>query len=94
MKSFLNQFTKETLTIVFYVIFLGATYALYLLMPGDATTPNMGVALLFLLIPVSFLYASVQVYRHFNSDKSYFKCLLIHTLAWFSIITFLTNLKA
>ncbi|MEC4051025.1 hypothetical protein OX284_016435 [Flavobacterium sp. SUN046] len=87
------KFSKENITIAFYVIYSLVTYLLYEFFPGDAKTPNMGVVCLFMMIPISFIYAAVQVVRHFNTDKSYFKCLLIHTVAWFSIITFLTNLK-
>ncbi len=85
--------SKENITIAFYVIYTLITYLLYVGFPGDAKTPNMGVVALFLMIPISFIYAAVQVVRHFNTDKSYYKCLLIHTVAWFSIITFLTNVK-
>jgi len=89
----LNKFSKENLTIAFYVIYVAVSYGAFLLFPGDAKTPNFGKLLMFLLIPVSFVFASIQVYKHFNSDKSYFRCMLIHTVAWFSIITYLTNLK-
>jgi hypothetical protein len=89
----LNKFSKETLTIVFYVAYIAISYLFYLLFPGDAKTPNFGTLMMFLLVPIAFTYACVQIYRHFNSDKSYFKCLLIHTVAWFSIVSFLTNLK-
>lgn len=89
----LNKFSKENITIAFYVIYAALSYGAYLLFPGDAKTPNFGKLMMFLLIPISFFYAAAHVIKHFNSDKSYFKCLLIHTVAWFSIITFLTNLK-
>ncbi len=88
-----NKFSKENLTIVFYVVYIAISYVFYLLFPGDAKTPNLGKLLMFLLIPVSFVFASIQVYKHFNSEKSFFKCMLIHTVAWFSIVTFLTNLN-
>ena len=89
----LNKFPKENLTIAFYVIYIALSYALFLLFPGDAKTPNSGKLMMFLLIPISLTYAIIQVYRHLNSEKSYFKCLLIHTVAWFSIVLFLTNIK-
>lgn len=87
----LNNYTKENITIAFYAIYIVIAYLLYTLFPGDAKMPNMGILFMFLLIPISLGYASYQVYKHFNSNKSYLKCLLIHTVAWFSIITFLTN---
>lgn len=87
----LNKFPKENVTIGFYVLYILLAGICFELFPGDAKTPNMGVLLFFLLIPISFIYAAIHVIRHFNSDKSYFKCLIIHVVAWLSIITFLTN---
>lgn len=88
----LNSFPKETVTLGFYIVYIALTYLLYVFFPGDSKTPNSGVVFMFLLIPISLVYASIQAYRHFNSDKSYIKCIFIHAVAWFSIITFLTNL--
>ena len=87
----LNTFTKETITIVFYALYIAIAYLLYTIFPGNETVPNMGIVSMFLLIPISLSYAFIQAYKHFNSDKSYLKCLLIHAVAWFSIITFLTS---
>lgn len=88
-----NFFSKENTTIAFYIIYVAISYAAYVLFPGDEKVPNFGTVLMFLLIPISFVYAVVHVIKHFNTNKSYLKCLLIHTVAWFSIITFLTSLK-
>lgn len=87
----LNTFTKETITVIFYVVYIAIAYLLYTIFPGDDITPNIGIVSMFLLIPISLIYALIQAYKHFNSDKSYLKCLLIHAVAWFSIITFLTS---
>lgn len=89
----LNNYSKETITLAFYIVYISLAYILYLLFPGDDKSPNSGILFMFLLIPISLIYASVQAYKHFNSDKSYIKCIFIHAVAWFSIITFLTNLK-
>lgn len=88
----LNQYTKETLTLSFYIIFIGLAALLYTVFPGDKETPNFGILFMFIMVPVSLAFASYQAYKHFNSEKSYFKCLLIHTLAWFSIIAYLTQI--
>jgi len=86
-----NKFSKESVTIGFYIIYLLVAGLCFQLFPGDAKKPNIGVLLMFLLIPVSFIYAAAHILRHFNSGKSYFKCLVIHVIAWLSIIGFLTN---
>lgn len=86
-----KKISKEALTLGFYIIYITLTVICYTYFPGDAKTPNIGFVLLFLLIPISFGYAIAQVLRHFKNEKSYFKCFLIHGVAWFSIITFLTN---
>jgi hypothetical protein len=88
----LNNYSKESITLGFYIVFLSIVYILYKLFPGNENDPNFGIAMLFLLIPTSLIYAVFQAYKHFNSDKSYLKCLLIHASAWFSIIAFLTSI--
>jgi hypothetical protein len=88
----LNNYSKESVTLGFYIFYITITYLFYVLFPGDEKTPNFGIVFMFLLIPISLAYASFQAYKHFNSTKSYFKCLLIHTAAWFSIITYLTTI--
>lgn len=88
----LNHYSKETLTLSFYIVYIAIAALLYNLFPGDAEKPNFGIVFMFIMVPVSLAFASYQAYKHFNSDKSYFKCLLIHTLAWFSIIAYLTQI--
>ncbi len=88
----LNSFSKETLTLSFYILYISVAALLYYLFPGNAEQPNLGIVFMFIMVPVSLAYASYQAYKHFNSSKSYFKCLLIHTLAWFSIIAYLTQI--
>ncbi|MES2746744.1 MAG: hypothetical protein V4648_00100, partial [Bacteroidota bacterium] len=85
----LNKFTKENVTIGFYIIYILIAAACYELFPGDAKTPNMGVLLFFLLIPIGLIYAFVHAVRHINSTVSYMKCFLIHITVWISIIAFL-----
>jgi len=90
--KFLNQYSKETVIISFYIIYFLVAALFYWLFPGDKKTPNMGVVLLFLFIPISFVYASVHIYKHFMGKTSYLKCILIHTLAWASVLMILGNL--
>lgn len=89
----LNKFSKETVTLGFYIIYILTAGICYELFPGDAKTPNMGVLLFFLLIPIALIYALVHAVRHLNSTVSYVKCFLIHVTVWISIITFLTSYK-
>lgn len=84
-----NKYSKETITIAFYIVYILVAGLCYELFPGDAKTPNMGVLLFFLLIPIGIVYALVQVVKHLNSNVSYLKCFLIHVTVWVSIIVFL-----
>ena len=89
----LNKFTKETVTIGFYIVYILLAGLCYELFPGNAKTPNMGVLLFFLLIPIGLIYALVHAIKHLNSNVSYIKCFLIHVTVWISIIAFLTSYK-
>ena len=89
----LKNFSKETVTISFYIIYILSAGLCYELFPGDAKTPNMGVLLFFLLIPIALIYAVVHAVRHVNSNVSYLKCFLIHITVWISIILLLSNYK-
>ena len=88
-----NLFSKEAITAGFYIIYLLIAYLLSSTVVGNEKAINLGILLFFLLIPISFIYAFYHVVKHFNSQKSYIFCLLIHAVAWFSIISFLTNYK-
>ncbi len=89
----LNKFSKENVTIGFYIIYILLAAACYELFPGDAKVPNMGVLLFFLLIPIGLVYALVHAVKHLNSNVSYTKCFLIHITVWLTIIAFVTNFK-
>lgn len=90
----LSKYSKENVTIGFYTVYILIAAACYELFPGDAQTPNMGVLLFFLLIPLALVYALIHAVKHLNSNVSYVKCFLIHVTVWISIIAFLTNFKA
>lgn len=89
----MKKVSKEAVTAAFYIVYMLVAYLFYHLFPGNATMPNMGVLLFFLLIPISFIYAAYHLIKHFNSGVNHIQCLLIHAVAWFSIITFLSNFK-
>lgn len=89
----MKKLSKEAVTAIFYIVYMLISYLMYSFFPGSKTVPNMGVVLFFLLIPISFIYAIYHLLKHFNSRVSYLQCLLIHAVAWFSVITFLTNFK-
>lgn len=90
----LNKFSKENVTIGFYIIYILLAALCYEIFPGDAEVPNIGVLLFFLLIPIGLIYALVHAVKHINSTVSYTKCFLIHVTVWITIIAFLTNYKA
>jgi hypothetical protein len=87
----LNKFTKENITIGFYVIYILLAGILFEIFPGDAKTPNFGVLLLYVMIPISLGYFMYHLVKHLYSGISYSKCLLIHSIVWISIIAILTT---
>lgn len=89
----LNKYPKETVAIGFYTIYILLAGLCYELFPGDANTPNMGVLLFFLLIPIALIYALVQAFRHINNKGNYIRCFFIHIIAWITLIAFLSNFK-
>lgn len=87
----LNKFSKENITIAFYTIFILIAGACYELFPGDAKTPNIGVLLLYLFIPISLIYFMVHLVKQIYGDQSYVKCLLIHGVVWLSVAVILST---
>ena len=73
----LNKFSKENLTIAFYTIYILIAGICYELFPGDAKTPNFGVLLFYLFVPISLIYFMVHLVRQLYSGKSHVKCLII-----------------
>jgi uncharacterized membrane protein len=87
----LNKFSKENSTIAFYTIYILLAGICYELFPGNAKSPNMGVLLFYVLIPVSLVYFTTHLIKQLFGTKSYAKCLLIHGVVWASIIAILTS---
>ena len=86
----LSKISKENYTIAFYVLYILLAGILYQLFPGDPKTPNFGVLMLYIMIPISLVYFMYHMAKHLYSDKNYLKCLLIHGVVWISIIVILT----
>ncbi|GAA4077826.1 hypothetical protein GCM10022389_24710 [Flavobacterium cheonanense] len=87
----LNKFSKENLTIAFYTIYILIAGICYELFPGDAKTPNFGVLLFYLFVPISLIYFMVHLIRQLYSGKSHVKCLIIHGVVWLSILIILST---
>jgi len=87
----LNKFSKENITTAFYIIYILIAGICYELFPGDAKTPNMGVLLLYVMIPVSLIYFMVHLVKQIYGNQSYVKCLLIHGVAWLSVAVILST---
>ncbi|MEC4004067.1 hypothetical protein OX283_005325 [Flavobacterium sp. SUN052] len=87
----LNKFSKENITIAFYTIFILIAGACYELFPGDAKTPNIGVLLLYLFVPISLVYFMAHLVKQIYGDQSYVKCLLIHGVVWLSVAVILST---
>jgi len=86
----LNKFSKENITTAFYIIYILIAGICYELFPGDAKTPNMGVLLLYVMIPVSLIYFMYHLVKQIYGNQSYAKCLLIHGVAWLSVAVILS----
>jgi hypothetical protein len=87
----LNKFSKENIATAFYIIYILIAGLCFELYPGDAKTPNMGVLLLYVLIPVSLIYFMAHLVKQIYGNQSYVKCLLIHGVAWLSIAVILST---
>jgi len=87
----LNKFSKENITTAFYIIYILIAGICYELFPGDAKTPNMGVLLLYVMIPVSLIYFMYHLVKQIYGNQSYVKCLLIHGVAWLSVAVILST---
>ena len=89
----LKKFSKENITLGFYVIYIFIAGICYELLPGDAKTPNVGVLLLWLFIPISIVYFTYHLIRHLFLNINHLICLIIHGVVWISIYVVLTVFK-
>ena len=87
----ISKFSKENTTIGFYVIYLIIAGILYEFFPGNDKTPNFGVLMLYIFIPISLVYFMYHLIKHLYSTISYSKCLLIHAIVWVSIVAILSS---
>jgi hypothetical protein len=86
----LSKFSKENVTIGFYVIYIFIAGICFELFPGDAKSPNMGILLLYLFIPISLVYFMIHLVRQLFGNVNHIKCLTIHGVVWGSILVVLT----
>lgn len=89
----LKKFSKENVTLGFYVIYILIAGLAYEFFPGDDKLPNFGVLLLYLFIPISIVYFMFHLIRQLFANINHTKCLLIHGIVWASILVILTAFK-
>lgn len=88
-----NKFSKENITIAFYTIYILIAGVCYELLPSHGNTPNGGVLLLYLFVPISIFYFMVHLIKQLYGNQSYAKCLLIHGVVWLSVAVILSTLS-
>jgi hypothetical protein len=86
----LSKFSKENVTIAFYVIYIFIAGICFELFPGDAKNPNVGVLLLYVFIPISLIYFMFHLMRQLFGRKDCLNCIIIHGVVWASILIVLT----
>jgi len=87
----LTKFTKENIAIAFYAIYILIAGVCYELFPTHGNTPNGGVLLLYLFVPISIIYFMVHLVKQLYGNQSYAKCLLIHGVVWLSVAVILST---
>ena len=85
-----KKFSKENITIGFYVIYILVAGLAYEFFPGNENNPNMGVLLLYLFIPISIVYFMFHLIRQLFGNINHTYCLIIHGVVWTSILIVLT----
>jgi tryptophan-rich sensory protein len=86
----LPELSKENILISFYTIYILIAGIGYELFPSHGNTPNGGVLMLYLFIPISIIYFMVHLIKQLYGNQSYAKCLLIHGVVWLSIAVILS----
>jgi hypothetical protein len=86
----LKKFSKENVTIGFYVIYILIAGVCFELFPGDEKTPNVGVLLLYAFIPISLIFFMIHLIKHLFGGINHTKCIVIHGVVWGSILVVLT----
>ena len=85
-----KNFSKENVTIGFYVIYILIAGICFELFPGDEKIPNFGVLLLYAFIPISLVFFMYHLVRHLFGGINHIKCIVIHGVVWGSILVVLT----
>jgi tryptophan-rich sensory protein len=86
----LPELSKENILISFYTIYILIAGIGYELFPSQGNTPNGGVLMLYLFIPISIIYFMAHLIKQLYGNQSYAKCLLIHGVVWLSIAVILS----
>jgi len=84
------KLSKENILIAFYTIYILIAGSAYEFFPTHGNTPNGGVLMLYLFIPISIIYFMVHLVKQLYGNQSYAKCLLIHGVVWLSIAVILS----
>ena len=85
------KLSKENILIAFYTIYILIAGIAYQLFPTHGNTPNGGVLMLYIFIPISIIYFMVHLVKQLYGNQSYAKCLLIHGVVWLSIAVILST---
>lgn len=86
--------TKENTAISFYILYFLFAGVGFELFPGDIEQPNMGIALMYLFIPISLVYFMFHLVKQLFSKGNYAKCILIHGVAWVALFVLLFAFSA
>ena len=78
----LSKLTKENFALGFYIIYFLTAGICFEVFPGDQDNPNMGIALMYLFIPISLVYFMAHLVKQLFGKGNYAKCILIHGVAW------------
>lgn len=84
-----RKYTKENIALGFYILYFLTAGICFELIPGDKENPNMGIALMYLFIPISLVYFLVHLVKQLFGKGNYTKCILIHGVAWVALFVLL-----
>lgn len=81
---------KEFKLMLFYVVYLIATYVINYVSPSGPCTPGPGFFMFMLLIPISILLLLKDIFKCMrNPERSRLYCVLIHPAVWGILILLL-----
>ena len=85
------KLSKENSLIAFYTIYILIAGIAYQLFPTHGNTPNGGVLMLYIFIPISIIYFMVHLVKQLYGNQSYAKCLMIHGVVWLFVAVILST---